>query len=192
MGDDMTEDLKPWFPIRTARLLLRELRDGDFDDVHAYAADPQVARFMDWGPNAQAETETFMDLKLAEQMRWPRDEVTLAVEHLADRRVIGSIRLAVSDRANLTGDFGYSLNSAYWRQGYATEAARAVVDAGFKVLGLHRIWAECDVDNAGSWGVMEKLGMRREAHFRDGKLIKGAWRDRYLYAVLADEWISPG
>lgn len=188
----MADDLKPWFPIRTARLLLRELREGDFEDVHEYAADPAVARFMDWGPNARRETVEFMDRKQAEQATWPRDEVTLAIEHLADGRVIGSIRLAVSDRPNLTGDFGYSLNSAYWRQGYATEAARAVVDVGFKVLGLHRIWADCDVDNVGSWGVMEKLGMRREGHFRDGKLIKGAWRDRYLYAVLANEWISPG
>ena len=188
----MTDDLKPWFPIRTARLLLREFGEADFDDVHAYAADPQVARFMDWGPNAEAETHHFMRLKLEEQARWPRDEVTLAVEHVGDGRVIGSIRLAVSDRPNLAGDFGYSLNSAYWRQGYATEASRAVVDAGFRRLGLHRIWAECDVENVGSWGVMEKLGMRREAHLRDGKLIKGAWRDRYVYALLADEWILPG
>ena len=188
----MTDDLKPWFPIRTERLLLRAFTQGDFDDVHAYAADPLVARFMDWGPNARAETETFMDLKLAEQQRWPRDEVTLAVEHLADRCVIGSIRLAVSDRENLTGDFGYSLNSAYWRQGLATEAARAILAAGFGVLGLHRIWAECDTENLGSWGVMRKLGMRREAEFRQGRRIKGQWRDRYLYAILAEEFVLPG
>lgn len=188
----MTEDVKPWFPIRTARLLLREFRDGDFDDVQEYAADPAVARFMDWGPNTRDQTVEFMARKLEEQACWPRDEVTLAVEHPADRRVIGSVRLAVSDRANLTGDFGYSFNSAYWRQGYATEAARALIGAGFGVLGLHRIWAECDVENAGSWGVMRKLGMRREAHIRGGKRIKGVWRDRYLYAILADEWISPG
>jgi RimJ/RimL family protein N-acetyltransferase len=184
----MTDDLKPWFPIRTERLLLREFRPSDFDDVHAYAADPLVARFMDWGPNARAETETFMQLKLAEQERWPRDEVTLAVEHLADARVIGSIRLAVSDRPNLTGDVGYSLNSACWRQGFATEAARALLEVGFGVLGLHRIWAECDVENVGSYGVMAKLGMRREAEVRHGRRIKGEWRDRYLYAILADEF----
>jgi ribosomal-protein-alanine N-acetyltransferase len=188
----MTQDLKPWFPIRTARLVLREFREDDFDDVHAYAAQPEVCRFMEWGPNTAAETTEFMDRKWAEQAQWPRDEVTLAIEHLPDGRVIGSIRLAVSNRANLTGDFGYSIHSAYWRQGYATEAAHAVVEAGFRTLGLHRIWAECDTENVGSWGVMEKLGMRREALLRDGKLVKGAWRDRYLYAVLADEWISPG
>ena len=188
----MTEALTPWFPIPTARLLLREFRQSDLDDVQAYAADPAVARFMDWGPNTLAQTAEFMDRKLEEQSRWPRDEVTLAVEHLAEARVIGSIRLAVSDRASLAGDFGYSLNSAYWRQGYATEAAAALIDIGFKVLGLHRIWAECDVENVASFGVMEKLHMRREARFSHGKLVKGAWRDRYVYALLADEWISPG
>src|SRR6185312_15534747 len=188
----MTDDLKPWFPIRTARLLLREFREGDLDDVQEYAADPEVARFMDWGPNTREQTVEFMGRKLDEQSRWPRDEVTLAVEHAADERVIGSIRLAVSDRTNLAGDFGYSLNSAYWRRGYATEASAALIDVGFKVLGLHRIWAECDVQNLASWGVMEKLRMRREAHIRDGKLIKDVWRDRYVYAVLARDWISPG
>ena len=188
----MTDDLKPWFPIRTERLLLREFRPDDFADVHEYARDPDVARFMDWGPNAGAETATFMERKWAEQALWPRDEVTLAIEDVADRKLIGSIRLAVSDRANLTGDFGYSLNSAYWRRGYATEAGRAMLDVGFRRLGLHRIWAECDVENLGSYGVMTKLGMRREAEFRDGRLIKGQWRDRYLYAILADEFILPG
>lgn len=185
----MTDERKPWFPVLTERFLLREFGDGDFDDVHDYAADPRVARFMDWGPNTREQSVHFMALKLAEQARWPRDEVTLAVEHRADGRVIGSIRLAVSDRPNLTGDFGYSFHSAYWRKGYATEAARAVIDVGFRALGLHRIWAECDVENLGSWGVMQKLGMRREAHHRDGKRIKGEWRDRYLYAILAEEWI---
>jgi RimJ/RimL family protein N-acetyltransferase len=118
--------------------------------------------------------------------------VGLAVQHLADRRVIGSIRLGVNDEATLTGDVGYSFASAYWRQGLGTEAARAMVDAGFRLLGLRRIWAECDVRNAGSFGIMEKLGMRREAHFRQDKRARDGWRDSYLYAILADEWVSPG
>ena len=188
----MTDALKPWFPIRSERLLLREFRESDFDDVHQYAADPDVARFMDWGPNAEAETTAFMIAKLGEQAPWPRDEVTLAIEQVADGKVIGSIRLAVSDRPNLTGDFGYSLNSSYWRRGYATEAGRAILEAGFRRLGLHRIWAECDTENIGSYGVMAKLGMRREGEFRDGRLVKGAWRDRYLYAILAADFILPG
>lgn len=186
----MTDDLKPWFPIRTARLLLREFREDDFADVHAYAERPEVARFMEWGPNTPEQTRAFMDLRLAEQARWPRDSVGLAVEHLADGRVIGAIRLAVLDHANQGGDLGYSFHSAYWRRGYATEAGRTMLDVGFRVLRLRRIWAECDVENLGSWGVMQKLGMRREGHIRQGKLVKGEWRDRFVYAILADEFAA--
>ena len=58
----------------------------------------------------------------------------------------------------------------------------------FKTLNLHRVIATCDVRNTGSFGVMEKLGMRREGALRQDRQIKGAWRDTYLYAVLAEEW----
>jgi RimJ/RimL family protein N-acetyltransferase len=184
----MTEDLTPWFPLRTERLLLREFTQGDFDDVHAYAIDPDVVRYMDWGPNTLDDTQAALDRWFAAQSCWPRADVNLAVEHVADGLVIGSIRLSVTDEAARTGDIGYSFASAYWRQGIGTEAARAMVAVGFEVLGLHRIWAECDTRNAGSYGIMEKLGMRREGHLRQNKRARDGWRDSYLYAILADEW----
>ncbi|WP_309605656.1 GNAT family N-acetyltransferase [Phenylobacterium sp.] len=188
----MSEDLKPWFPIRTERLLLRAFTPDDFDDVHAYATEDAVVRYMDWGPNTLEETKVFLGRSLEAQLSWPRSDVNLAIQHLADGKVIGAIRLGVKDEATRTGDIGYSIASAYWRQGLVTEAAGAMLRAGFEVLGLHRIWAECDVRNAGSYGVMEKLGMRREAHFRKDKRARDGWRDSYLYAILADEWILPG
>ncbi len=186
----MSDDLKPWFPIRTARLLLREFRETDFDDVHGYARDPKVARFMEWGPNSEDETRAYMDRTLAAQAQWPREAVNLAAEHPGDRKVIGSIRLAVTDADNQTGDIGYSFHSDYWRRGLCTEAARAMLGVAFGTLGLHRVFAECDVENRASYGVMEKLGMRREGHIRQGKLVKGQWRDRFVYAILADEFAA--
>jgi RimJ/RimL family protein N-acetyltransferase len=180
----------PWFPLRTERLLLRDFRHEDFDDVHAYAIDPEVVRYMEWGPNTPEITREVLDRFLAEAKTWPRAGVTLAVEHVATGRVIGSIRLEAHDPANRTADMGYSFHRPYWRQGYATEAARAVVGAAFGVLGLHRVWATCDVRNAGSWGVMEKLGMRREGLLRQNRLVRDGWRDSYVYALLASEWTS--
>jgi len=156
--------------------------------VHAYAIDPDVVRYMDWGPNTLEDTQAALDRWFIAQARWPRPDVNLAIQHLADECVIGSIRLSVNDEATRTGDFGYSLASSYWRQGLGTEAARAMVAVGFEVLGLRRIWAECDTRNAGSYGIMEKLGMRREAHLRQDKRSRDGWRDSYLYAILAEEW----
>jgi ribosomal-protein-alanine N-acetyltransferase len=184
----VTEDLKRWFPVRTERLLLRGFTQDDFDDVHAYATDDDVVRYMDWGPNTPMETQAALDRWFEAELLWPRADVNLAIEHVADRKVIGSIRLGIRDEATRTGDVGYSLASAYWRQGLGTEAARAMLRVGFEVLDLRRIWAECDARNVGSYGIMEKLGMRREAHFRQDRPARDGWRDSYLYAILADEW----
>ncbi len=83
---------------------------------------------------------------------------------------------------------GYVLRRDAWGHGYATEAARTLLAFGFERLELRRIFADCHPANAASWQVMEKLGMRREGHFREEKLVKGEWWDRYVYAMLAREW----
>jgi len=178
----------PWLPIRTERLVLRDFRAGDFRDVQAYAADPEVVRFMHWGPNTPEETRDHLARALAQQADWPRLEFGLAIEHATDGVVVGSIGLHLRDAANRTVEIGYCLNRDYWRRGVASEAARALVAACFGPLGLHRVFATCDVRNTGSFGVMEKLDMRREGCLLRDRQIKGEWRDTYLYAIRADEW----
>ena len=186
----MSEDPKPWFPLRTARLVLREFRPGDFDDVHAYASQPEVARYMDWGPNTPAETQSFLDRMFEAQGRWPRDDVNLAIEHAKDRRLIGVIRLGANTPSDQSADLGYSINRDYWGRGVTTEAARALLSIAFGRLGMHRVWAWCDIRNAASYRVMEKLGMRREGAFREERRVKGAWRDTYVYAILDREFVG--
>jgi RimJ/RimL family protein N-acetyltransferase len=61
---------------------------------------------------------------------------------------------------------------------------------GFAGLGLHRIIGRCDARNDASARLMERLGMRREAHFRENEIFKGAWGDEYVYAILAAEWAA--
>lgn len=175
-----------WFPIRTQRLLLRELRPSDEPDIHAYGSDPVVSRFTHWGPNTPEQTSAVLAARLTAQQTWPRPNVTLALELPEAQKVIGGIELR--DRGERSADFGYVLNRHYWNQGYCTEAARAVLDAAFRKLAMHRVWATCDIRNQASCRVLEKLGMRREACFRQDVLQKGEWRDSYLYAVLAEEW----
>jgi len=177
-----------WFPLFTPRLILREFRDDDLDDVQAYAQDPEVARYMDWGPNTPAQTRQFLGLRLKEQETWPRLAFSLAAQTRADRRMIGAVRLDVSDPANHSGDMGYTFHREAWGQGFASEAARALAQVGFERLGLHRLWATCDVRNAGSAAVLEKIGMRREGMLRQHLWVRDGWRDSYLYAVLAYEW----
>ncbi len=179
---------KPWFPLKTDRLILREFRQSDLDDVHAYGSDPAVARYMDWGPNTPEVSKHFLGLQIEGQKTWPRKDVSLAIELRETGRMIGSIRLWVVQEPWATAEIGYSLDRGHWRRGLVSEAANAMMRAGFEVLKLHRIVATCDVRNRGSWGVMRKLGMRREGKLMRDRTYKGSWRDSYSYAILGDEW----
>lgn len=177
-----------WIPMETERLILREYHLGDLEYVHEYAREPEVVQYLPFGPNTREATQEFLRLKLEEQNCWPRDEYTLAIVSKPEGRLIGGIRLGVRDAANRTADMGYVLHRRYWGQGYTLEAARALLDVAFGLLGLHRVWAACDVRNVASRRVLEKLGMRQEALFVKDVWQKGEWRTSYCFAVLEDEW----
>jgi|SRR5271154_4650144 len=178
------------FPLQTKRLILRDLRASDESAIHEYASDPAVARLMVWGPNTPEMTHEFLGRALAAQGQEPQNSMEPAIELKSDSRMIGSVGLRIKDEANRTADMGWVLNRSYWGRGYMTEAAGAMLNLAFRKLNLHRVWATCDPRNHGSFRVMEKIGMRREALFLKDKFEKGEWRDSYLYAVLEEEWLA--
>jgi RimJ/RimL family protein N-acetyltransferase len=169
--------------IHTPRLLIREFAPGDEADVHEYAADPEVVRFMVWGPNTPQQTSEFLARKLAPHPE-PRWEFELAIVLKAEQKLVGGVGLRIRSVTQREGDIGYVLARSYWNRGIVTEAARAMLDFGFGELNLHRIYATCDADNRGSARVMEKLGMKYEGLMRQNAFEKGRWRDTLLYALL--------
>ena len=170
--------------IRTTRLVLREFQPGDHAAVHRYAADPEVVRFQNWGPNTPAETTMFLDLVLAAAAATPRTRWALALIRAADDTMVGAGELRIDDVGDRRGSLGYTLARDAWGQGYATEAAAALLDFGFAGLGLHKISATCDPANIGSVRVLEKIGMTLEGQLRDHLRVRGEWRDRLLYAAV--------
>jgi RimJ/RimL family protein N-acetyltransferase len=90
-----------------------------------------------------------------------------------------------------TFEIGWILDPRHPGRGYATEGAAALLRYGFERLALHRVVATCQPENRPSWRVMEKLDMRREAHFRQCIHRGGeTWWDEYLYALLAEEYFA--
>jgi len=174
--------------VRTERLVLRDLEEADWQAAHSYASDPEVVRYMDWGPNTEDETKNFIQRSIANQKEQPRRYYTLAIVVKPDGRLIGGCGVHVSDPANREGWIGYCLNRHFWRQGYGTETARALLRFGFDQLNLHRIFALCDPGNAASVHVLEKVGMQLEGHLRERKFTKRNWHDELLYAILENEW----
>lgn len=173
--------------VETPRILLRELEEADWKSVLEYASDPDVVRYMDWGPNDKKETEMFIRRSIAARQERPRLKYNLAITLKVDRTLIGGCGINVSNVDDREGWIGYCLNRRFWNRGYATETAKALVGFGYGELNLHRIFATCDPENLASAHVLEKTGMLREGRLREHKWAKGRWRDSYLYAIVRSE-----
>jgi RimJ/RimL family protein N-acetyltransferase len=102
--------------------------------------------------------------------------------------LIGDVMLFWRSREHREGEIGYIFHPDHGGQGYATEAARAMLRLGFDEVGLHRIIGRIDARNTASARVLERLGMRREAHFRQNEMVKGEWTDEIVFAILEGEW----
>ena len=115
-------------------------------------------------------------------------EFQLSITLPDDNRVIGSCGIRRKPDNDWEGDIGYELAPKYWGRGYATEAALAIVDFGFRELGLHRVSSWCIADNAASARVLEKVGLRLEGRLRENEYFKERWWDTLLYGLLESEW----
>lgn len=168
----------------TKHLVLREFTAEDLGAVHAYAADPAVCAFVEWGPNTIEETEAFLRRCGAESHVQPRETVTLAVT--CNSMVIGSIALmlAASDlvRGPCEAEMGYVLRADRWGMGYAAEAAVAVLELARDVCGLSRVLATCRPENLASVRVLQKIGMHQIDYLRGHKHIEGEARDSVVFA----------
>ena len=170
-------------------MILRPLRLGDAADVFAYAADPEVARYVPWEPHRSLDDSRQFLEEILERSRRGRPD-TWGIVDLAGSHVIGTIRLGEYSQAHGRASVGYALGRPHWNRGLTTEALRAVLRFGFTEIGLHRIYAYCHVDNVASERVMEKAGMTYEGMLRDVIRVKGGYESRKLYAILRTEWTA--
>ncbi|MCM3039361.1 GNAT family N-acetyltransferase [Paenibacillus motobuensis] len=170
----------------TKRLIIREFKLEDIADVHKYASDPFVTKHMIWGPNTEEETKEYIEMVIGQQRQMVRQDFEFAVVIQETGELIGGCGLHIS--GSRQGETGYCFNHSYWGQGYATEAAGAMLRFGFHQLGLHRIYATCRPDNLGSAKVMQKNGMKYEGHLREHLWHKGKWHDSFQYSLLESEF----
>lgn len=181
--------LTPELPIKTDRLLLRAYTEEDLDDVHDIQSRPEVARYLYWGTRDREQAREALRLKIAASaLREEGENLTLAVELPGTGKVIGDVLLIWVSREHRQGEIGYIFHPDHGGHGYATEAAEVMLRLGFEGLGLHRVIGRLDGRNTASARVLERLGMRREAHFVQNEVVKGEWTDELVYAMLADEW----
>lgn len=171
--------------IETERLLLRPWRFEDTDDVLGYAADAEWARYLPVPqPYIREHAVEFVARQiLSDRVAHPTWAIDLG------GTVIGGINIRLQFARRL-GSMGWSIARPMWGRSLATEAARAVIDAAFKVhKDLNRIEATADSRNAASQRVMEKVGMKREGVLRQSRILRGEPLDEASFGLLRNEWV---
>ncbi|GAB1543750.1 GNAT family protein [Scytonema sp. NUACC21] len=177
-------------PLETPRLILRDFVESDWEGMHSYASDPEVVRYLPFGPNSEEDTKNYLQAEIKTQRKRHRQHFALAVTLKDDKQFIGACRISTTDPDKPEASIGFCLAKQFWGQGYATESAGRILEFGFQQLRLHRIFAICDVQNNYSMRVLVKIGMRQEGYLREYECMRGEWRDTLLYAILEKDWIQ--
>lgn len=182
-------------PLHTPRLVLRLMTPGDVDAIYAYQSRADVCRYLLFEPRTREQVaEKVAGYARATTLAVDGDYLQLALE-LSDGedhpgQVIGDSYFTIASTEHARAEIGWTMHPDHTGRGYATEAARAVLDLAFSTLRLHRVHAELDVRNDASIAMCRRLGMREEAHFVQDMMFKGDWADTGVYAILDKEWRS--
>lgn len=172
----------------TPRLLIRPLSIRDASDFFAYRSDPEVTKFQSFHSSTLEDAQNLIR-SMEGRNSWKKGEwLQLAIEHLADKKVVGDLGIKPEGYDERVVEVGITLSKPYQGQGIAKEAMGVVIQALFEKHAAHRVLCYIDVENAPSVAMFESLGFRREGLTIQSFCNKGVWRDEYLYAVLSSEW----
>ncbi len=174
--------------IQTPRLTLREWSQEDVPLVHQLLSEPDVARFNTIGiPTSIQVVQDLLQPTLDDRHQPVRKHYGWSMLN-SDATFVGEIGMNLAAARFKSAEIYYSVSSAYWGKGFASEAAQAIVQFAFDHLQLHRLEAGVATFNPGSIRVLEKIGMKREGLRRKILPINGEWIDNYMYAMLDEDY----
>ena len=176
------------FPtLTTERLVMRRLRREDAPDINALFSDPRVLEFLD-EPPLQTDEKAVGMIDWMDEMYAKRVAIRWAITLKGQERVIGTVGFHYWSPKDRRAALGYDLYPDYWGKGYATEAARAVIDWCFNNLNLHRLQADCTLGNDRSERTILRLGFHLEGIWREKVWEHERFVDLKQFGLLRREW----
>lgn len=178
--------MSPAYPLRTQRLLLRPLQTKDIDVIVAYRNDPEVAALQDWDLPVSRER---VERHVADQSGWdditPGEPRQIGIER--EGQLVGDLYVGLDEHGGVA-EIGFTLAREHQCQGYALEAASAVVADLVERLGCHRVVGQLSPRNVRSARLLERLGMHVESFAPRSYWCRGAWDDNLVYAMTDEQW----
>ena len=175
-------------PILTERLILRTLEAPDADSVHAYRSDPEVSRYQYWPFPSIDDVRTFLERQHGMEPFTLTDWFQVGITLRETGEVVGDCGLRAHDSDRRQVEIGITLARPFQRRGLGSEALRALLESLFNQPDTHRVFCSVDPRNRPCIKLLERCGMRREAHMIDSLWINNEWVDDVIFAMLRREW----
>lgn len=176
-------------PIETDRLQLRTFERSDLDALSAYHSLPSMQRYVFSKTRDTSDVAHALNtLRGHVSLQRPGDTLTLAMIRKGDQALIGHVSLSWSDATASQGEVRFCINPSFAGQGFSNEALSALFDLAFDQFRIHRIFMRCDGRNHHSIKLLQQMGMRLEAHYREHALFQGEWDEELHFAILDREW----
>lgn len=175
-------------PLDSPRLVLRRFTAEDVSALAAYRNEPEVSRYQSWESFGIEEAAALV--RRANEPMTPGAWFQIAFALRDSGALVGDCGLKVHESEPRHATIGITLSPEYQHRGLAAEGLSCLFDHLFTETHVRRIVGDTDPDNAPSWRLLERLGMRREGHLRANLWFKGRWADSYVYAILREEWLS--
>ena len=192
MGDgrpDVRLPLAPALPLHTERLRLRAFEPADERFLWDLYSRPETHTWLYSSALTRDRLAALVEQRVGESVLHTEGvPLRLAVVEAASGAVVGDVALTAAAVKHARGELGFVFHPDWGGRGYATEAAARLLQIGFEEVGFQRIVGRLEARNEASARVMERLGLRREAHLVENEWVKGAWESEVVYALLAREW----
>lgn len=176
--------------LKTQRLFLRPISIEDKESVFIYRSDPETSKYQSVVAETIDDMDDFLG-KCAKEFNVPGTWFQVVIIMKDTDELIGDIGIHFLDdeSKNRQVEIGYMLNKAFHGNGYATEAVKELINYLFDTMNKHRIIASVDPGNTPSIKLLERIGFRKEAHFKQSIWFKGEWVDDVVYCMLRRDWI---
>ena len=173
--------------LSTDRLFLRPVTILDAETLYNYRSDAVTNQYQGWIPKTIDDAQNFIS-KVSEKIDEYDTWFQFAIISKVDGELVGDIGIHFFDVDRYQLEIGCTLAKSHHGKGFASEALVATIDYLFEDLNKQRITCSIDPQNQASIKMVERLGFRKEAHFKQSIYVDGEWYDDVVYAILKDEW----
>jgi RimJ/RimL family protein N-acetyltransferase len=173
--------------VLTERLVLTPLVAADAASLFAYRSLAEVSRYQNWDPACLGDAAAFIDGLARIEFDTPGTWFQLGVRLRGTDELVGDLGVHFIEDGRQV-EIGFTLAPEFQGIGLGTEAIEGLLGLLFGQMGKHRVYASADPRNTASIRLLERVGMRQEAHFVESVLFKGEWVDDVVHAMLESEW----